>query len=320
MSMGEIAHYAYDVFGNLIRVDLPDGRVIEYVIDGANRRVGKKINGVLVKGWLYKDSLKPIAELDGSGAVVAEFVYGSKYNIPDYVIKGGVSYRIVSDHLGSPRFILNSATGAITARMDYDEFGNALTDSNPGFTPFGFAGGLYDADTGLVRFGARDYDPIIGRWTSKDPIKFFGGDENLYGYTLNNPANLIDIDGLYWEYSQSTGNITYVDKSTGERTQIGSGYSGKGEGLNNPSLQNTPNVGPIPQGSYDIGNATTSKGPLTIPLFPHTDTNTFGRDAFRIHGDNHQMNQSASEGCIITSRDTRLQISESRDNELRVVP
>ena len=60
--------------------------------------------------------------------------------------------------------------------MDYDSFGNVLQDTQPGFQPFGFAGGLYDPDTKLVRFGARDYDPRTGRWTAKDPILFAGGD------------------------------------------------------------------------------------------------------------------------------------------------
>jgi len=77
-----------------------------------------------------------------------------------------------------------------------DEFGNVLSDSNPGFQPFGFAGGLYDADARIVRFGARDYDPQTGRWTAKDPIKFSGGDANLYGYTFSDPINLIDPEGL----------------------------------------------------------------------------------------------------------------------------
>ena len=52
-------------------------------------------------------------------------------------------------------------------------------DTNPGFQPFGFAGGLYDADTGLVRFGARDYDAAVARWTAKDPIRWDGGQANL---------------------------------------------------------------------------------------------------------------------------------------------
>ena len=75
-------------------------------------------------------------------------------------------------------------------------FGRIVSDSNPGFQPFGFAGGLYDADTKLIRFGARDYDPETGRWTSKDPIRFGGGDSNLYGYVTNDPVNFVDPLGL----------------------------------------------------------------------------------------------------------------------------
>jgi len=80
--------------------------------------------------------------------------------------------------------------------MDYDAFGNVISDSNPGFQPFGFAGGMYDSDTGLTRFGARDYDAETGRWTIKDPIRFDGGDTNLYGYVLNDPVNFGDPEGL----------------------------------------------------------------------------------------------------------------------------
>jgi RHS repeat-associated protein len=54
---------------------------------------------------------------------------------------------------------------------------------------------LHDRDTGLIRFGYRDYDPDVGRWTAKDPIRFAGGDTDLYGYVLNNPVNLIDPEG-----------------------------------------------------------------------------------------------------------------------------
>jgi RHS repeat-associated protein len=62
--------------------------------------------------------------------------------------------------------------------------------------PFQFAGGLYDPDSELVRFGYRDYDPDVGRWTAKDPIGFAGGDTDLYGYCLNDPINWIDPWGL----------------------------------------------------------------------------------------------------------------------------
>ena len=175
---------------------LPGGTQIEYLLDGQERRIGKKVNGTLVQGFLYQDGLRPIAELDGTGNVVSRFVYASRVNVPAYMVKGGATYRIIADHLGSPRLVIDIATGQITQRMDYDEFGRVTLDTNPGFQPFGFAGGLYDQQTGLVHFGAREYDPETGRWTTKDPIGFAGGDGNLYAYVDNDPVNNVDLEGL----------------------------------------------------------------------------------------------------------------------------
>ena len=101
--------YTYDVLGNLINVTLPSGNVIEYIVDGSNRRIGKKVDGVLEQGFLYKDQLNPVAELDGAGNVVSRFIYTSRANVPDYMVKGGNTYRIISDHLGSPQLIKGSA-------------------------------------------------------------------------------------------------------------------------------------------------------------------------------------------------------------------
>lgn len=192
---GQTTTYDYDALGNLRGVTLPGGTQIAYLIDGQNRRVGKKIDGALVQGFLYQSQLQPVAELDGSGAIVSRFVYGKGINVPDYLIKGGATYRIVTDHLGSPRLVVNVATGAIAQQMEYDEYGNVLSDTSPGFQPFGFAGGIYDRDTGLVRFGARDYDAGSGRWMVKDPIGFAGRMINLYGYCDINPIGCIDFTG-----------------------------------------------------------------------------------------------------------------------------
>ena len=111
------------------------------------------------------------------------------------MIKGGETYRIISDQLGSVRLVIDVATGAVAERIDYDEFGNVLVDTSPGFQPFGFAGGMYERDSRLVRFGTRDYDPHEGRWTAKDLIGFSGGDRNLYGYVHSDPINHTDPVG-----------------------------------------------------------------------------------------------------------------------------
>lgn len=196
--------FDYDAFGNLRRVAMP-GRTIEYLVDGQNRRVGKKVDGVLVRGWLYGDQYRIVAELDGSNQVVSRFIYGSRATVPDYMIRDGVAYRILADHLGSPLLVVNASDGSTAQTIAYDEFGRVLSDSAPGFQSFGFAGGLYDRDTGFLRFGARDYDPAIGRWTAKDPILFAGADTNLYAYVLQDPINLVDPSGLLFNGAVNAG-------------------------------------------------------------------------------------------------------------------
>jgi len=128
---GQTVTYDYDVFGNLRQVALPSGTTIDYVIDGAQRRIGKKVNDVLVKAWLYQDGLNPIAELDGSGNVVKRFVYGTRANVPDYLVTSGTTYRVVADHLGSPRLIVDSASGTVAQELRYDEFGRNHTGYEP---------------------------------------------------------------------------------------------------------------------------------------------------------------------------------------------
>jgi RHS repeat-associated protein len=136
-----------------------------------------------------------VAQLAEDGSVSATFVYGTKTNSPDLIIKNNVTYRIIHDHVGSPIYVINSENGEIVQKIVYDMWGNVLSDSNPGFQPFGFAGGIYDGETGLIKFGARDYDPSIGRWLNKDPLRFDAG-SNFYVYADNDPINKIDPDGM----------------------------------------------------------------------------------------------------------------------------
>jgi RHS repeat-associated protein len=112
------------------------------------------------------------------------------------MLKDGVTFRILTDHLGSVRLVLDVSTGDVVQRIDYDAYGRVLQDTELDFQPFGFAGGITDGSTGLVRFGARDYEPVFGRWTSQDPIGFAGGGSNLYEYLAGDPLNAIDPNGL----------------------------------------------------------------------------------------------------------------------------
>jgi len=203
--------YLYDALGNLLRVDLPGGHRVEYRVDGMNRRVVRGSHewqgGRLVDerlAYVYADKLNPMGlyvegrDPDGEPTwrLWQQYVYATRDNVPDLMLKDGRVYRIVADHLGSVRLVVDVDSGVVAQRLRYDAFGRVLEDTDPGFQPFGFAGGLYDRMTGLVRFGARDYDPEVGRWTAKDPIGFEGGDVNLFGYVFGDPLNGVDSSGL----------------------------------------------------------------------------------------------------------------------------
>ncbi len=116
-------------------------------------------------------------------------------------------YCLISNHLGSVVMVINAETGTIEQEIEYDVWGNVLSDTNPNFQPFYFAGGLYDTDTKLTRFGARDYDAETGRWTAKDPIGFAGGLTSLYDYVGGDPVNFVDPSGLL-----SQGNCSALKK------------------------------------------------------------------------------------------------------------
>ena len=110
--------------------------------------------------------------------------------------------------------------------------------------------------------------------------------------------------------------------STGKITQngaeFGTGYSGHGEGRNNPSMANVPDIGPIPPGKYKIGPAYDDPhlGPCVMHLDPLPGTDTFGRSLFRIHGNNAA--NDASHGCVIAEPLIRGAINRSQDRVLVV--
>lgn len=192
----DVTAYNWDGAGNLMSVVLPGGTNISYRVDALGRRVAKYVDGVFTQGFLYGAGQMPVAELDHRTNLVSRFIYAGTNGPLLYIARGDGLYRVIADRLGSPRIVIQAATMSVAQRIDYDVWGRVVYDSNPGFQPFGFAAGLYDQDTHLVKFGARDYDPESRRWTARDPAGFTEGEANLYAYCANDPVNLADTSGL----------------------------------------------------------------------------------------------------------------------------
>ncbi len=225
-----------------------------------------------------------------------------------------------ADHLGSPQK-LTDASQATGWDGVFDPFGEEVALTGLAAMPMRFPGQYGDDETGYSDNWFRDYDPSLGRYLQSDPIGLVGG-INAYAYVISNPTRFVDRLGLDWEYSQSTGEMRYVDDETGQSRHIDDGYSGNGAGLNNPAMQDQAGVGPIPQGDYTIEQQRDSPntGPHVMDLTPDPNNNMYGRDAFQIHGDTSCQCQSASNGCIVLPRRTRDYINNSSDRHLRVVP
>lgn len=263
--------YRYDVIGNLL----------------------KNANGALVQSFLYQDRLKPIVELDGNNSVVSRFIYAGRSNVPDYMVKDGVAYRFITDQLGSPRLLVDTSSGQLAQRLDYGVFGNVIADTNPGFQPFGFAGGLYDRDTKLVRFGERDYDAETGRWTAKDPLLFAGDQANLYAYVGNDPVNRTDPSGT-WSvgfnfYAGIGGGVTKLLK---ERPESKSSSPSSGNNV-------ASTIESREHGQSDVGPGGAEALPLVDAAFPMFHIHTHARVA---RGGHCQRRQSQ---CFVRDPDRR---------------
>ncbi len=173
-------------------------KTITYKQNALNQRVAKLVNGQVVEKYLWKDLTTLLAIYDKDDNLKQRFEYADQ-RMPISMTSNGQKYYLHYDQVGSLRAVTDTSHN-IVKEISYDTFGKLLSDSNPSFTvPFGFAGGLYDVDTKLTRFGYRDYDAYTGKWTAKDPIGFSGGDSNLYGYVLGDPVNFVDPTGLFEE-------------------------------------------------------------------------------------------------------------------------
>ena len=185
----------YSATGELLEADV-GGQAVAYAYDGRGRRVSRTIAGSRTE-YLYGNPQSPfevsaVRSPDGTLTVLHYDVQGLLHALE----RSGTRYYVATDQVGTPKLVTDGLGTVVKAR-EYDTFGNLVSDSDPSFeVPLGFAGGLADDATGLVRFGFRDYEPATGRWTARDPLLFDGGQPNLYAYVSNDPVNYVDPTGL----------------------------------------------------------------------------------------------------------------------------
>lgn len=183
---------------------------VHYTYDYLGRRIGKAQGTTRVEtiyeGW------NPIGEYHGSGSsvpvMVKKYLWGKDLSgsIQGAGGVGGLlavtdssgTYYPTYDGNGNVSEYLNSS-GVNVAHFEYDAFGNGvrLTEQSSGFAgkfPHRFSTKPQDVESGLYYYGYRFYDPVTGRWPSRDPIEELGGN-NLYGFVLNNPLFYIDVLG-----------------------------------------------------------------------------------------------------------------------------
>jgi len=121
---------------------------------------------------------------------------------------------------------------------------------------------------------------------------------------------------MAWIYQQSTGQLSHNGRL------VTQGYAGNKSGYNNPDMQDTPDVGPLPRGIYTITGSPfhhPHTGAYSIRLQPSRDNQMYGRAGFLIHGDSIKDPGNASNGCIILRLNVRKEIWTSGDRQLEVI-
>lgn len=185
--------FEYSARGELLEATV-GGTTVSYGYDAFGRRVSRTEGGATTQ-YLYGNPESPLeVTATKTGGVLTTYFrddHGRLYALE----RAGSRYFVATDQVGTPKVVTDSA-GVVVRSLQYDTFGVPATGSGTFSLPFGFAGGLADEVTGLLRFGFRDYDPEAGRWTARDPVLFQGGQTNFYAYAANDPASRYDSSGL----------------------------------------------------------------------------------------------------------------------------
>ncbi|MDR1384012.1 MAG: RHS repeat-associated core domain-containing protein, partial [Planctomycetaceae bacterium] len=254
--------FKYDAWNRVAAVYESDGstKVAEYFYNGLGHRITKKtyVGGILTetRNYFYNEKWQCIKERVGA-TIDRTYVWGTR-GIDDLIMRERVEERLypLTDPNNNVVAIIDS-TGEVKERYCYDAFGK-VTYLNPDFSvritsqydwDFLFTSRRLDKETGLMYYRNRYYHPVIGRFTSIDPLGYDAGDVNLYRYVNNQPGMLVDPMGLdviwhgTWWYD---GNRTWGD--------WGRGWIDWGYNTGAPVLA-PPGIGEVVGGLDAVGTA-----------------------------------------------------------------
>jgi RHS repeat-associated protein len=190
--------YEWDAENRLVKITYADQTSTEFRYDGQSRRVGiteKDAARVVTseKRYLWAEGAQPAEERAADGRTVVKQYHAQGEFLPGAAAPlNKVFY--TKDHLGSVRELVNG-NGTLQTRYDYDLWGGRTKITGMMESEVGYTGHHHHGKSGLVLTWYRAYDPVTGRWLSRDPIGENGG-INLYGYVGNEPVNFFDEYGL----------------------------------------------------------------------------------------------------------------------------
>jgi len=186
--------YLYDDENRLTELRFNGSAIATYKYDPFGRRIEKNVASPATTYKYLYDGANILYEYDGSNAIKTRYTHNLATDDPLAIEANGTLYTYHKDTLSSVRALTDSTQATINTYR-YDSFGNT-TQAGTLLQPYAYTGREWDWETGLYYYRARTYDSRIGRFISKDPISFAGGDVNLYGYVSNNPVNYADPSGL----------------------------------------------------------------------------------------------------------------------------
>lgn len=176
----------------LVKVERAGRPAVAFTYDAVGLPRTRTTGGVTTT-FVHDAQDRLLAEVGPDGAARV-WTWGTFGLAPLAFTTGGVTTTLHADDLGHV-LAYTDAKGALAGRAAFDPWGEVELD--PGATlPLVLAGCLVDREAGLVRFGARWYDPSLGQFLSPDPLDLEGG-VNPWLYAEASPLDLVDPSGWY---------------------------------------------------------------------------------------------------------------------------